>query len=196
VWIRIFARKSTNSSWRVIHLSLPYPTTTTTTTTAYCSTHHTPTDCTSASPHPVPIPVHLISRNSLLIRIMSQPRLIISAGPSWESLAPIAVNTTTYVPISTPSFEGRVVVRIVDFLGPAGDEGEPQPPQGFTHRDLDSVSWTIVVQGRFKEDLNADELVRYPPPLPPSLSRWLTDERGRCGVILGSIVLGISYPWD
>lgn len=61
------------------------------------------------------------------------------------------VNTFSSTPILTDDFEGNVAVRIVDFLGPTGEEGQSRPEEGWTGREGD-VTWSISVRGRFLQE--------------------------------------------
>lgn len=85
---------------------------------------------------------------------MPQPVISVLAGPSLDSLTPLTVNSSEPHSISSPSsgFSGRVAVRIVDYLGP---EGVSQPKTELK----DGATMSIVVQGKWEEEVEADEVV-------------------------------------
>ncbi|SPO28440.1 uncharacterized protein UTRI_04837 [Ustilago trichophora] len=89
------------------------------------------------------------------------PSLKISAGPSVDSLSTVAVNhddkPTT---VSSPHFQGRISVRIKNFTGsdPEGVTHSTDTPY-FTSGHGKNQSWSMQIQGRFKDEVNADDLV-------------------------------------
>lgn len=94
---------------------------------------------------------------------MPAPRIICRAGPSLDALSQVDVNRTP-IHIDGPLFEGDVAVRLKDYRGPKAEEGKyaRQPAQPFM---ADGDTWSISFQGRWKEPVNADEVVR-PVPVP------------------------------
>lgn len=87
---------------------------------------------------------------------MSQPRLLVEAGPSLDQLQVHAVNSGSATEIKGPHFEGRVAVRIEQYLGPSAHEGQRSSPY-FAAREGD-MTWSIAVEGRFLEETTADDV--------------------------------------
>lgn len=90
-----------------------------------------------------------------------QPRIRCQVGTSKQDLKPIKVNSQPGTTVEAPGFRGVVSIAIVDYLGPVGDEGMPNPA-----KVREGVTWSIDCEVCFtgEEGVNADELVR------PSLS--------------------------
>jgi hypothetical protein len=89
------------------------------------------------------------------------PRIICRAGPSLDALSPVDVNRTP-IHIDGPHFEGDVAVRLKDYRGPKSQEGNyaRQPEQAFMG---EGDTWSISFQGRWKDEVNADEVVSRAP---------------------------------
>lgn len=89
------------------------------------------------------------------------PRIICRAGPSLDALSPVDVNRTP-IHIDGPHFEGDVAVRLKDYRGPKLEEGNyaRQPEQAFMG---EGDTWSISFQGRWKNEVNADEVVSRAP---------------------------------
>ncbi|GAA5990942.1 hypothetical protein JCM10908_000090 [Rhodotorula pacifica] len=85
------------------------------------------------------------------------PRIICHAGPSLDSLSPVDVNRTP-LHIDGPHFVGDVAVRLKDYRGPRAEEGKyaRQPEQPLMN---EGDTWSIAFQGRWKEEVNADEVL-------------------------------------
>ncbi|EST04615.1 Protein of unknown function DUF1769 [Kalmanozyma brasiliensis GHG001] len=89
------------------------------------------------------------------------PSLKISAGPSVDALKTVAVNHDDQpTEINTDLFQGRIAVRIKNFTGsdPDGVEHRKDTPY-FDAGHGKGQSWSMQIQGRFKEPVNADDLV-------------------------------------
>lgn len=89
------------------------------------------------------------------------PSLKISAGPSVDSLSTVAVNhDDTPTTISTDLFQGRIAVRIKNFTGsdPEGVSHNKDTPY-FNAGHGKGQSWSMQIQGRFLQPVNADDLV-------------------------------------
>lgn len=89
------------------------------------------------------------------------PSLKISAGPSVDALQTVAVNHDELpTTVSSDLFEGRIAVRIKSFTGldPEGVEHKSETPY-FDAGHGKHQSWSMQIQGRFKKDVNADDLV-------------------------------------
>lgn len=93
------------------------------------------------------------------------PRIICRAGPSLDALSPVDVNRTP-IHIDGPQFEGDIAVRLKDYRGPKSDEGKfvRQPEQAFMG---EGDTWSISFQGRWKDEVNADEVVSRALGSPP-----------------------------
>ncbi|KWU43016.1 DUF1769-domain-containing protein, partial [Rhodotorula sp. JG-1b] len=85
------------------------------------------------------------------------PRIICRAGPSLDALSPVDVNRTP-IHIDGPHFEGDVAVRLKDYRGPRSEEGKfvRQPEQAFMG---EGDTWSISFQGRWKDEVNADDVL-------------------------------------
>ncbi|KAF7973152.1 hypothetical protein HWV62_15929 [Athelia sp. TMB] len=86
------------------------------------------------------------------------PRLRVLAGPAPTSLSDITehVNTSTSIPITTPHFEGAISVNIKDFLDPSG---RVRDSAYFGRADRQGTTWSIQTQGRFLQELSADDVL-------------------------------------
>lgn len=100
----------------------------------------------------------------------TQPILLIHAGPTLSSLKPVPVNhPTETIPIENDEFLGLVCVKIVNFKGPDGEaerEWEQFPKGGEDGKDgtfsnKEAATWSITVQGKFKQDVEVSDLVSY-----------------------------------
>ncbi|KAI5480435.1 hypothetical protein MNV49_000588 [Pseudohyphozyma bogoriensis] len=87
----------------------------------------------------------------------AQPRIVVHAGPSLDSLKAVKVNEEP-TDVSSSEFEGAVAVRIQDYLGPEGQEGKPAP-SAKVGSFKDGATWSIVIKGRFTGDQEADEIM-------------------------------------
>ena len=89
------------------------------------------------------------------------PSLKISAGPSVDQLQTVAVNhDESPTTIDSPHFQGRIAVRIKSFTGsdPDGVEHRKDTPY-FENGHGKHQSWSMQIQGRFKEEVSADDLI-------------------------------------
>ncbi|KAI0792507.1 DUF1769-domain-containing protein [Abortiporus biennis] len=82
------------------------------------------------------------------------PRLRVSAGPSFEQLQPVEVNTDKATPVSSEEFEGQVAVYIKGFID---ENGRVEHSNYFEKRK--GVTWSIQVQGRFLQRRSADDIL-------------------------------------
>ncbi|EJU02289.1 hypothetical protein DACRYDRAFT_99950 [Dacryopinax primogenitus] len=82
--------------------------------------------------------------------------LRVYAGTSVQNLSLIPVNTNTWVDISSPQFEGRVAVQLKGYIGPRGEK--PQSKY-FERPDRKGKTWSVAFQGRFLEEISADDLM-------------------------------------
>ena len=72
------------------------------------------------------------------------PRLRVLAGPTPTTLTPISANCSTPHIISTPDFEGRVLVYIKGL----NDSNSTVPEnEYFSRDDRKGITWSIQVQG-------------------------------------------------
>lgn len=89
------------------------------------------------------------------------PSLHISAGPSVDSLQPIAVNhDSSPLSIDSEHFRGHATVRIKSFTGhdPDGvDHNSDSPYFNNTYRK--GITWSIQLQGRFLKQVNTNDVV-------------------------------------
>jgi hypothetical protein len=89
------------------------------------------------------------------------PSLKISAGPSVDALKTVAVNHDDQpTSIDTDLFQGRISVRIKNFTGvdPDGVDHRKDTPY-FDGGYSKGMSWSMQIQGRFKVDVNGDDLI-------------------------------------
>ena len=89
------------------------------------------------------------------------PSLKISAGPSVDALQTVAVNHDDRpTVVDSDLFHGRIAVRIKNFTGsdPDGVEHRADTPY-FNDGHGKHQSWSMQIQGRFKTEVNADDLV-------------------------------------
>lgn len=89
------------------------------------------------------------------------PSLKISAGPSVDSLTTVAVNHDDQpTTIDNDLFQGRIAVRIKNFTGsdPPSVSHQKDTPY-FTSNHGKNQSWSMQIQGRFKQSVSADDLV-------------------------------------
>ncbi|KAH8919853.1 DUF1769-domain-containing protein [Atractiella rhizophila] len=87
---------------------------------------------------------------------MAPPKLQVLAGPSLDSLSPVAVNQDVSKPfkISSSSFEGFLTVRIRGF------EEFPDPESGyFDKEEGHGMNYSIQVQGRYLKDVSSDDVL-------------------------------------
>jgi len=83
-------------------------------------------------------------------------RMRVLAGTSLSSLQPIPVNTDAWTDISSSQFEGRLAVQIKGYVGPKGEKPESH---FFERADRRGKTWSVAFQGRFLEEISADELM-------------------------------------
>ncbi|WVQ77874.1 hypothetical protein IAR50_007576 [Cryptococcus sp. DSM 104548] len=85
-------------------------------------------------------------------------RVLVSApdSPGYPPTKPINVNSTTPTPISTPGFEGNIWVFVKDY---SGDHQDGDGSQYFKEEGRSGMTYGIVVKGRFKKEVNGDEVV-------------------------------------
>lgn len=85
----------------------------------------------------------------------SAPRIVCRAGPNLDSLSPVKVNESS-IPISSDLFEGHLFVRLKDYRGPVGEEGKSMPDAPF---EGEKDTWSIAFEGKFKGQVDVDEIV-------------------------------------
>ena len=83
-----------------------------------------------------------------------QPRILVQAGSSLSALSDVDVNGEAH-DVSSNLFEGSVGVRLDGYLGK--DASSPSSPKAEFH---DGATFSIVIQGRFKDEIKAAEVVR------------------------------------
>ena len=81
-------------------------------------------------------------------------RVLVSTDSAYPPNKPISVNSTTPTPISTPNFNGEISVYIKDF---SGDNDGGDGSAYFSKRS--SMTYGIVVRGKFLDDPTADDVV-------------------------------------
>lgn len=89
------------------------------------------------------------------------PSLRISAGPSVDKLSILHVNDETKpLDVSTDDFEGRILVRIKGFTGelPSKDTTRVEDTHYFDGSYAKGCTWSIGIQGRFKKQVEVDEV--------------------------------------
>ena len=88
------------------------------------------------------------------------PSLRISAGASVDSLSVLHVNDESKpLTVSTDDFEGRLVVRIKGFTGELPSKETVRCDTSyFDHSYASGCSWSIGIQGRFKNDVDVDDV--------------------------------------
>jgi hypothetical protein len=74
------------------------------------------------------------------------------------SLEPVQVNQAPLA-VKSSSFEGLLAVRMSDFHGPSGSGKQDAPPRPDSEFSGTSDTWSISFQGRFLQELSADEVV-------------------------------------
>ncbi|GAA5943121.1 DUF1769 domain-containing protein [Sporobolomyces koalae] len=85
------------------------------------------------------------------------PRIVCKAGPSLSKLELVKVNESSTA-IASPSFEGNLFVRLKDFKGPKGHDGQPQPGADAPFSG-DKDTWSIAFEGRFKQGIDVDDIL-------------------------------------
>ncbi|VDB91308.1 unnamed protein product [Peniophora sp. CBMAI 1063] len=84
------------------------------------------------------------------------PRLRVIAGPSLDDMQPMSVNTGEPFPISSPYFEGKLLAYIKGF---PDEEGELLEHEYFEREDRAGITWSIQFQGRFLQEICADDIL-------------------------------------
>ncbi|WFD27263.1 hypothetical protein MNAN1_002259 [Malassezia nana] len=87
------------------------------------------------------------------------PRLRITAGPDVDHLARVVVNGEECMVIDTEAFQGRLMVRVKDFVGDTEDAAHKSSASYFEHPYGSSMTYSIQVQGRFLDGVHCDNLV-------------------------------------
>lgn len=89
------------------------------------------------------------------------PKLRISAGPSKENLSLVAVNHDELpIVIDSEDFQGRIAVRVKDFHGELPDGVESLKQSAYFSEPYGSkFSYSIQIQGRFLDELTADDIL-------------------------------------
>jgi len=86
------------------------------------------------------------------------PKLQVTAGSSFSALSTVAVNKDTQpLKISNNHFEGSLTVRIKDFKG-QDNEVVSDSESGYFQQHS-GLTWSIQLQGRFKQDQLMDDVV-------------------------------------
>ena len=89
---------------------------------------------------------------------LPMPRLQVTAGSSFDALQPVNVNRDEDpLEISNGLFEGKLTVRIKDFKGADG-QVIPDTTSGY-FAEHSGLTWSIQIAGRFKEDVQLDDVV-------------------------------------
>ncbi|KAK4700283.1 hypothetical protein P7C70_g5967, partial [Phenoliferia sp. Uapishka_3] len=83
----------------------------------------------------------------------TQPRILVKAGSSLASLTEVSVNGSPH-DVSSSRFEGSVGVRIEHWLG--ATSSSPSSPEAPFQ---DGATFSIVINGRFKEEIKAHEVL-------------------------------------
>ena len=91
---------------------------------------------------------------------MAPPSLQISAGPSADKLSTLHVNDETKpLDVSNDDFDGRIIVRIKGFTGQRpNDTTENEDTHYFDHSYAKGCTWSVGIQGRFKNDVDVDDV--------------------------------------
>ena len=89
------------------------------------------------------------------------PKLRISAGPSKESLSLVPVNHDELpIVIDSEHFQGRIAVRVKDFHGELPDGMESLKQSAYFSEPYGSkFSYSIQIQGRFMNEVTADDIL-------------------------------------
>lgn len=115
----------------------------------------------------------------------SAPRIVCRAGPNLSSLESVPVNSSS-VHISSDLFEGNVFVRLKDYRGPVGEDGKSNPDKEVWFEG-EKDTWSIAFEGKFKGELEVDEIV--------SLSLFDFINLSRCRMELTGSVRGLAALW-
>jgi hypothetical protein len=78
------------------------------------------------------------------------PRLRVLAGPSIDEMEPISCNKNVAHRISSPFFDGAIIVHIKGF---PDESGNVLDSEYFSREDRKGVTWSIQVQGTFATSL-------------------------------------------
>lgn len=90
----------------------------------------------------------------------TQPRILVKAGPSSNSLSTLHVNADSHpLTITGKHFEGKFAVRMASYLGPTGAEGVREPESGYFEKREGGMTWSIGIEGRFLGESSADDIV-------------------------------------
>ncbi|VDC02647.1 unnamed protein product [Peniophora sp. CBMAI 1063] len=84
------------------------------------------------------------------------PRLRVVAGPSLDALVPISVNTGKAHDVSSPLFKGKIAAYIKDF---PDENGNVLSSEYFERPERKGVTWSIQVQGRFLNEVSANDVL-------------------------------------
>ncbi|KZV65332.1 DUF1769-domain-containing protein [Peniophora sp. CONT] len=84
------------------------------------------------------------------------PRLRVIAGPSLDDMQPMSANNDEPFTISTPYFEGKILAYIKGF---PNEDGELTEHEYFEREDRAGVTWSIQFQGRFLQEICADDIL-------------------------------------
>ncbi|PCH35415.1 DUF1769-domain-containing protein [Wolfiporia cocos MD-104 SS10] len=82
------------------------------------------------------------------------PRLRVLAGPSYEDLSPVNVNSGEAVLIQSDAFEGKVSVYIKGYVDASGAVGDSP-----YFKKRSDATWSIQMQGRFLHRYSADDIL-------------------------------------
>ncbi|KAL8280942.1 hypothetical protein RQP46_006621 [Phenoliferia psychrophenolica] len=123
-----------------------------------------------------------------------QPRLLVLAGSSLSSLSPVAVNSEPH-DVSSSLFKGAVSVRLDGYLGK--DAVAPSSPTTAFH---DGATFSIVIRGRFKEEIKAAEVLwgnEWDKPIRDSLPYGTTAALKFVGLVDPTLThdLYADKPW-
>ena len=117
-----------------------------------------------------------------------QPRILVQAGSTLSRLSDVDVNGAAH-DVSSDLFEGSVSVRLEGYLGKAATS--QSSPTSLFH---DDATFSIVIRGRFKQEINAAEVVSRRRPA--RLILQLTDRFSSSGETNGTALFAIRYPME
>lgn len=81
-------------------------------------------------------------------------RVLVSTDSAYPPKTPISVNSTTPTRVSTSTFDGEISIWVKDFHG-EGNGGDG----GAYFAKRSTMTYAIVVRGRFLDGPNGDEVV-------------------------------------
>ncbi|GAA5912820.1 DUF1769 domain-containing protein [Sporobolomyces salmoneus] len=88
----------------------------------------------------------------------SAPRIVCKAGSSLSDLHPVDVNERSLYIDSPEGFEGNLFVRLQNFKGPVGKDGQPQPGEDAPFSG-EKDTWSIAFEGKFRGNIEVDDIL-------------------------------------